>query len=67
MLELTVPLEENMEEAYEQKRARYEELKDNCQSRGWRAQCWPVEVGCWGFAGQLFCKAYAALKIIGER
>ncbi|XP_072103645.1 2'-5'-oligoadenylate synthase 3-like [Mobula birostris] len=43
MLELTVPLEERMEEAYEQKRAKYEDLKNNCQRRGWRAKFWPME------------------------
>ncbi|KAK7930596.1 hypothetical protein WMY93_006991 [Mugilogobius chulae] len=49
MLELTVPWEERMEEANERKSDKYEELKSNCQNRGWRAKCWPVEVGCRGF------------------
>ncbi|KAK7901244.1 hypothetical protein WMY93_018013 [Mugilogobius chulae] len=53
MIELTVPWEERMEEANERKRDKYEELKSNCQNRGWRAKCWPVEVGCRGFVGDL--------------
>ncbi|XP_062890253.1 uncharacterized protein LOC134338391 [Mobula hypostoma] len=43
---------ERMEEAYERKRAKYEDLKNSCQRRGWRAKCWPAEVGGRGFAGQ---------------
>lgn len=59
MLELTVPLVERMEEANER--------KSSCQSRGWRAKCWPVEVGCRGFAGQSLCRAYTAFGITGVR
>ena len=52
MVGLTVPWEERMEEAYERKRAKYQYLVGECQQRGWRPWCLPVEVGCRGFAGQ---------------
>ncbi|KAK0134731.1 Retrovirus-related Pol polyprotein from type-2 retrotransposable element R2DM [Merluccius polli] len=67
MLELTVPWEERMEEAFERKREKYDSLESNCHSQGWKARCLPVEVGCRGFAGQSLCRAYTALGITGER
>ncbi|XP_075343502.1 uncharacterized protein LOC142401936 [Odontesthes bonariensis] len=62
LLELTVPWEDRIEEAFERKRAKYEELTSECQSRGWRTQCNPIEVGCRGFAGQSLIRA---LKMLG--
>ncbi len=47
--ELTVPWENSVEEAFEQKRLRYAELAADVQQRGWRAKVRPVEVGCRGF------------------
>ena len=32
-----------------------------------QVSCWPVEVGCRGFAGQSLCKAFTALSIVGKR
>lgn len=52
MLELTVPWEERMEEASNRKKEKYAELVVDCRSRGWRAQCLPIEVGSRGFAGK---------------
>ncbi|KAI4893046.1 hypothetical protein NFI96_026080, partial [Prochilodus magdalenae] len=46
-----VPWEDRMEEAYERKRAKYEELASVCRSKGWRTWCDPIEVGCRVFAG----------------
>lgn len=66
-MELTVPWEERMEEAHERKRDKYEDLKSICQSRGWRAMCWPVEVGCRGFLGNSLSKAYSALGLVGQK
>ena len=43
LLELTVPWEDRMEEAFERKRAKYEELAGECQNRGWRTRCNPIE------------------------
>ena len=67
MLELTVPWEERMEEAFERKREKYDSLVSDCHRRGWKARCLPVEVGCRGFSGQSLYRAYTALGITGER
>ena len=37
MLELTVPWESNLEDAEELKNQRYEELKDQCEEKGWQS------------------------------
>ena len=49
IVELTVPWESAMEEAYERKKLRYAELAADAQQRGWKAKVCPVEVGCRGF------------------
>ena len=64
LLELTVPWEDRMEEAFERKRAKYEELASECRSRGWRTRCNPIEVGCRGFVGQSLLRA---LKMLGVK
>ena len=65
LLELTVPWEERIEEAYERKRSKYQELVEQCQRGGWRTRCMPIEVGCRGFAGRSLCRAYTLLGITG--
>lgn len=62
LLELTVPWEDRMEEAFERKRAKYEELSGECQSRGWRTRCNPIEVGCRGFVGHSVSEGTAHQK-----
>ena len=57
LVELTVPWEERIEEAYERKRNKYQDLVTDCQQRGWRVWCLPVEVGCRGFVGQSMWRA----------
>lgn len=52
MLELTVPWEEQTEEANERKRTKYQELLEECRGRGWRTFYKPIELGCRGFAGR---------------
>ena len=52
LLELTVPWEERIEEAYERKNLKYQELVKNCQENGWKIWFFAVEVGCRGFVGQ---------------
>ena len=51
LIELTVPWEENREEAHEQKKNRYETLRADCVEKGWICHVIPVEVGCRGFPG----------------
>ncbi|XP_072042993.1 uncharacterized protein [Amphiura filiformis] len=47
--ELTVPWEDNIDEAHERKLTKYSELRAECKDRGWKASCYPFEVGCRGF------------------
>ena len=49
LIELTVPHEDNIQDAHERKEARYEELLRECEEADWRADYFPVEVGCRGF------------------
>jgi len=67
MLELTVPWEDRMEEAFERKEEKYDGLVSDCHNQGWKARCLPVEVGCRGFAAKSLYGAYTALGITGER
>ncbi|KAK0136753.1 Retrovirus-related Pol polyprotein from type-2 retrotransposable element R2DM [Merluccius polli] len=52
IIELTVPWEDNVGEAYERKKLRYAELAADAEQRGWKATVRPVEVGCRGFVGR---------------
>lgn len=65
MLELTVPWEDRIEEANERKRAKYQELVEDCRGRGWRTFYEPIEVGCRGFAGRSLCKVLGRLGVTG--
>ena len=63
LVELTVPWEENMEEAYERKMARYEPLRADCEDNGWHCAVVPVEVGCRGFIGRSTLKFLSSLGL----
>ena len=64
-MELTVPWEERIEEAFERKKSKYQQLVEECQERGWKAWCLPVEVGCRGFAGRSLWRSLRLLGIAG--
>ena len=49
LIELTVPHEDNIQDAHERKQARYEDLVQECEEADWHAEHFPVEVGCRGF------------------
>lgn len=49
IIELNVPWEAEVGEAYECKRPRYADTAAEADQCGWRAQMLPVEVGCRGF------------------
>ena len=51
LVELTVPFEDNLEDARLRKDERYEQLVDDCREAGWTAWHSPIEVGCRGFVG----------------
>ena len=59
-IELTVPWESSLEEAYERKKLKYEELRLEAEQKGWRARVFPVEVGCRGFVGR------SVISLLGE-
>lgn len=61
MWDLTVLWVENMEEAHEGKRVKYQELVEQCRSRGWRVYCEPMEVGCRVFARRSICRVLTPL------
>jgi len=67
MIELTVPWEERMEEAYERKAERYSNLRQVCTEKRWKAWCFPVEVGCRGFVSQSMWRMLGALGIKGRK
>ena len=51
LMEVTVALEEKIEEVYERKRSKYQDRVEDCQQRGWGVFCLPVEMRCevlWG-------------------
>ena len=52
IIELTVPLEDAVEEAYERKSLKYAELAAEAEQHGWKAKVCPVKVGCRGFVGK---------------
>ena len=66
IIELTVPWEEGIEEAYERKMLSYTELVQECRSKGWKTWCLPIEIGCRGFAGQSIWRCMKILGIVGK-
>ena len=67
LLELTVPFEDYLEEAFERKPSKYAGLVSDCHQAGWSLKCLPVEVGCRGFAACSLARAFSTLGIEGER
>ncbi|KAL6460670.1 hypothetical protein MHYP_G00306360 [Metynnis hypsauchen] len=66
MVELTVPWEDSMEEAYERKHLRYSELAAEARHQGWNTEVRPVEVGCRGFVGKSATKLLRDMGIRGQ-
>ena len=60
LIELTVPLEDRVCLAHERKRNRYLPLLSLCQSNGWNATHFPVEVGSRGFV------AYSLMRCLTQ-
>ena len=67
LIELTVPWEENIDVACERKLEKYQKLVEQCKVNKWRTACYPIEVGCRGFAGKSLCRFPSHLGIIGEK
>ncbi|TWW81830.1 hypothetical protein D4764_01G0016450 [Takifugu flavidus] len=66
IVELTVPWEEAIGEAYERKRLRYANLAAEAEGRGWSVKVWPVEVGCRGFVSRTTTKLLKEMGIRGQ-
>lgn len=64
IVELTVPWEEAIDEAYERKKLRYSHLAAEAEGRGWTVKVRPVEVGCRGFVAN---STVRLLKEVGIR
>ena len=65
LFELTVPWEENREEAHERKKNRYETLRADCVEKGWICHVIPFEVGCRGFLGHSVISFLSKIGITG--
>ena len=65
LIELTVPWEENWEEAHELKKNRYETLHADCVEKGWICHVIPIEVGCCGFLGHSVILFLSKIGITG--
>ena len=50
----------------ERKLEKYQELVEQCKFIIWRKACYPIEVGCRGFAGRSSCRILSRLGMIGE-
>ena len=66
IIELTVPWENSIEEAYERKKLRYTELAADATQRGWNTKICPVEVGCRGFVASSTVRLLKELGIHGQ-
>lgn len=65
MWELTVPWEENILEAHEWKKSKYDELLAQCRTSGWKATCLPIEVGSRGFTAKSLWGAMSDIGLVG--
>ncbi|KAJ8389643.1 hypothetical protein AAFF_G00118800 [Aldrovandia affinis] len=66
IVELTVPWEAAVGEAYERKRLKYSDIAAEAEQRGWRAQVLPVEVGCRGFVATSTTKLLKGMGVRGQ-
>ena len=66
IIKLTIPWEDSVEEAYEQKHLRYAELSAEAKQRGWRTEVCQVEIGCRGFVATSTIKLLRDLGIRGH-
>ncbi|KAL0186294.1 hypothetical protein M9458_017964, partial [Cirrhinus mrigala] len=56
IIELTVPWEDALEEAFEHKKLRYSNIAAEAENKGWKIRVRPVEVGCRGFVASTTAK-----------
>ena len=63
---MTVPWEENREEAQERKKNCYETLRADCVEKGWICHGIPIEVDCRGFLGHSVISFLSKIGITGR-
>ena len=57
-----LPWEDRAEVANERKRIKYDELRGECEERGYKVYSLPIEIGCRGFV----CKSvWTMCKVVG--
>ena len=66
MVELTVPWESRIDEAYKRKKLKYSDLSDRCREKGWSAGCYPVDVGCREFVETSTIRALRQIGLTGK-
>ncbi|XDV11573.1 hypothetical protein PO909_000474, partial [Leuciscus waleckii] len=66
IVEMTVPWEDAIDEAFERKRLRYANLAAEAEGRGWNVKVWPVEVGCRGFVASSTTRLLKEVGIRGQ-
>ena len=49
------------------KARKYQALVEQCKDNKWRTACYPIEVGCRGFAGRSVCRILTRLFTIWEK
>ena len=65
IVELTVPWEAAVEEAYERKNLKYAELAAQIKQNGWQVDVLPVEVGCRGFVAKSTTRLLSRMGVAG--
>ena len=64
---MTVPWDEHVEEAHEQKKFKYDELLETCKNNGWNTCCTPKKVGSRGFVSRSLCNTLSDIGLAGNR
>ncbi|KAL1277462.1 hypothetical protein QQF64_024135 [Cirrhinus molitorella] len=66
IVEMTVPWEDAIDEAFERKRLRYANLAAEAEGQGWNVKVWPVRVGCRGFVARSTTRLLKEVGIRGQ-
>ena len=65
LVELTVPWEDHLEEAFERKKTKYETLRADCETNGWHCNVVPVEIGCRGYTAKSLSRYLRGIVLKG--
>ena len=63
LLELTVPLEDNVHLAHDRKTTKYSALVTTCEENGFKTHMFALEVGCLGYCPHSFLHCFEALGL----